>query len=117
MKRKFLLIILTLLITVFAISFSMAVVQRDLRVTEDKVVSGYDCDLYIVSYKIKNFDKVTVNDVVVTCQIVDGYGEELYTQKRFVGSLAPGQENAGEFSYYRPDKSFQVFHKLSLEYK
>jgi len=55
--------------------------------------------------------------VVVNCQIVDGYGEELYTQKKFIGPLAPGQENAGEFSYYRPDKSFQVFHKLSLEYK
>ena len=117
MIKKTLPLFLVLFVMIFSVSISRAVVQKDLRFTEDKVVSAYDSDVYIVSYKLKNFDKSTANNVVVTCQIVDGYGEELYTQKKLIGSLSPGQELAGEFNYFRPSTSFQVFHRLSVEHK
>lgn len=112
MKKKLLSILLiTFILTSYALAFT------DVKIIEDKVISAYDAQIYIVSYKVKNTGSVTSQNIIVNCQILDGYGNILYTQKDFLGPLAAGQEHSGEFSYFRPDTSFLISHRLTIEIK
>jgi hypothetical protein len=88
---------------------------EDILVTANKVNSYYDADTYVVSFKIKNTGSETVNNVVVVCEIIDGYGSVIRTLTQNAGSLQIGEEYAGKFEYYRADKSFQISHRLLVK--
>ena len=115
MMRKWQFVISFFLVIVFVTASSMAF--TDVKIIGDNVVSAYGSQNYLISYKVKNTGTLTSQNVIVVCEILDGYGQVLYTQKDFVGPLGAGQEHAGEFSYYRPDTSFLIYHRLSLEIK
>jgi hypothetical protein len=87
----------------------------DIQVTENKITSYYNSDTYRVAFTIKNTGSETVNNVVVVCEILDGYGVCLRKLTQSAGSLQAGAEYSGNFDYYRPDKSFQVYHRLIVK--
>jgi len=112
MKKK---LLFTLLIILIITSYSLAF--TDVKIIEDKIISAYDSQIYIISYKVKNTGSAVSNNLVINCWILDGYGTVIHTQKAFLGPLMPGQEQSGEFSYFRPDTSFLVYHYLTLDFK
>ena len=111
MKFKLFLIFMVL----FMVAAQVMASVEDIQVTENKVTSYYDADTYRVSFKIKNTGSETVNNVIVVCEIVDGYGVVLRKLTQSAGSLQAGAEYSGDFDYFRPDKSFQISHILLVK--
>ncbi len=103
-----------IIFVVFLIVRVMASVE-DIKIIENKVTSYYNADTYRVSFKIQNTGSETVNNVVVICEIVDGYGVVLRKLPQNVGSLEAGAEYSGHFDYYRPDLSFLISHRLVIK--
>lgn len=112
MTKKILFILL-----IIAVLTTCSMAFTDVKIIEDKVTSAYNAQIYTISYKVKNTGNSVSKNIVINCYILDGYGEELYNQKHFLGPLNPGQEYSGEFSYFRPDTSFLISHRLSVELK
>jgi len=109
---------------IFLLSFSIFIVflmaqvmasVEDIKVIENKITSYYNADTYRVSFKIKNTGSETVDNVVVVCEILDGYGVVLRKLTQSAGSLQAEAEYSGNFDYYRPDISFQVHHRLLVK--
>ena len=113
MKTRFFLLSLSIFI-VFLMAQVMASVE-DIQVTENKITSYYNADTYRVAFTIKNTGSETVNNVVVVCEILDGYGVVLRKLSQSAGSLQAGAEYSGNFDYFRPDISFQVSHRLLIK--
>lgn len=113
MKTRLSLLSLSIFI-VFLMAQVMASVE-DIKVTDNKITSYYNADTYRVSFTIKNNGADTVNNVIVVCEIVDGYGVVLRKLSQSAGSLQGGAEYSGVFDYFRPDISFQVSHRLFIK--
>ncbi len=111
MKSRFFLLSIFI---VFLMAQVIAYVE-DIKIIENKVTSYYNADTYRVSFKIKNTGSETVDNVVVVCEILDGYGVVLRKLTQSAGSLQAGAEYSGNFDYYRPDISFQVHHRLLVK--
>ena len=111
-------VILSLLLIMLSLIPSVLLADSsDINIIQNATVSPYDAYTYIAAYKIKNCGTATVDNVVVICEITDGNGYVLRTLTQSWGSLKPGQEAGGTFEYYRPDKSFQVTHRLTIKSK
>ncbi len=113
MKSRFFLLSLTIFV-IFLMAQVMASVE-DIKFIENKITSYYNADTYRVSFKIKNTGSETVDNVVVVCEILDGYGVVLRKLTQSAGSLQAEAEYSGNFDYYRPDISFQVHHRLVIK--
>lgn len=89
--------------------------SNKVQIVRSGVISPYNSERYIVSYKVKNTGNTDANNVIIICNIVDGYGKTITSLTQNAGVLKPGQEYEGEFYYYRSDTSFIVYHVLSVK--
>ncbi|HPZ07915.1 MAG TPA: hypothetical protein PL110_07370 [Candidatus Eremiobacteraeota bacterium] len=107
-------LIFLIILIIFLITRSSFASFSNVQITQNQVISAYDNQIYIIAYTVKNTGNTPVRNVVVICQIVDGYDKVLKTITRTY-SLNPGQEQKGEFQYFRPDTSFLIYHKIFIK--